>query len=349
MSPEKENDSIHMTPSISPARSRKFEMALPKKSNLKGDSPSSNNRENRFKQNGDSNFMDFGKTPDSKMTNSSGLQEAGHKHGLAKSRFAAFANTEVGYVKEIHEEIQSVITEKAALNLEHGQNFASMDLARLLNKVIINLNLQPAKELLDHPSHSSNSQRHWVSNSPSEQQQPTLQELKSTIDMQNVLMSELGKSMKKITKYNCDLVEYNKKLISEKTNAIQARDDLLMLLEQNERKEKKHDKRATEKITIVAATPHERQFFDEAAILDAAVEEFKKAQNSSHKPDYVSKYHRENSKIKKDENSLDTSTDPDAFLLGLSTDTKSIKYDAEYPSPLKVIPNLLLTEDISYR
>lgn len=249
-----------------------------------------------------SNFLDFGKVPERPIssdmrsrgndasTNSifshanhaspNAADDTAKAQGFGKSRFAAFTNTanaDITYVKGVNDEIQLVLSEEMASNSDYGPKFAAMDLARLISKVMVSLNLQPSK---DQPEqiNGPNSQRQWTSTSPSGQK-ASAQEMQSTINLQNVMLSELGKSMQKLSKHNSELVEMNKKLITERNNAVQARDDIFKIVTaEREEKEKllsKISKDSEKKREIVLPVPTGRQYYNEIEILDSAIEAFR--------------------------------------------------------------------------
>ena len=241
-----------------------------------------------------------------------------------------------------------------------------MDLARLISKVMVSLNLQPTKDQPDQPINGPNSMRHWVSSSPPGQK-PTMQELKSTISMQNVLVSELGKSMQKMTKHNADLVEYNKKLISERNSAVQARDDLLKLLSQ-EQDEKMQLIRENERLVSVDGnrelenrrkiderrSPYERQYYDEAAILDAAVEAFMNAQKETTTDDEEhAEGVKEEATVEEDKDLTAENTKSSSELAALphsekiryAADMISVANHVNFPSALKVASKIQFQQD----
>lgn len=395
-----EADTIPINSSApSPTRVRKFEMAAatsrssrlssPSKAgeaNTSSTSSSANSaapttRESRFKQQtggggsaGNSNFVDFGKayvrTPAQSEVASPQEDSAGSGAkgaGFGKSRFAAFASAEVTYVKGVHDEIQSVLNDELASTQDNGPKFIAMDLARLISKVMVNLNLQPTKDQPDQPINGPNSIRHWVSSSPPGEK-PTMQELKSTISMQNVLVSELGKSMQKMTKHNADLVEYNKKLISERNSAVQARDDLLKLLSQ-EQDEKMQLLRENERLVSIDGirelekrrkiderrSPYERQYFDEAAILDAAVDAFINAQKETATDDVEHEVVKEEATVEEDQDltednikSSELAALPHSEKIRYAADMISVANHAHFPSALKVVSKIQFQQNLRY-
>jgi hypothetical protein len=237
--------------------------------------------ENRFSMMTDvgSTFLDFGKMPAEEPRrprtgspkNFNTTTSDDPAKNLTKSRFAAYTNAEVTYVKGIHDEIQS-LTEEMAISSDYGPKFLSMDLARLISRLLVNLNLQPSKDPDQLPV-----QKQWLMNAEGVSSVP---ELKSTVTIQNVMLNELGKSMQKISKHNLEMVEMNKKLAAERNMAIQARDDLMKILLEEQDKHKDVSKNIK---SVASASPKslERQFFDEASIIDQAMETFRKMQREN--------------------------------------------------------------------
>ncbi|KAJ3271439.1 hypothetical protein HDV01_006645 [Terramyces sp. JEL0728] len=218
-------------------------------------------------------FIDFTKIPDEHTHQKSNIVATHVKQKKAfanqqeefyqkarNNRFASVAPPDLAHINTINETIKVTLSEEVATNPATLIKFSDIDLSRVINKVIYKLNLTPGE-----PSSAEKGVLY-------DSEEASVEELKSTIKMQNLLLDEIGKSMQTISKQNSDLIASNKKLVQDRIVAYQSRDDLHKLVlekenssNSNEAKEKNKERRK----------PTKRTFLDEAAILDSALEEFR--------------------------------------------------------------------------
>ncbi|KAJ3320167.1 hypothetical protein HDV06_005644 [Boothiomyces sp. JEL0866] len=202
------------------------------------------------------------------------------------NRFASVAPPDLAHINTISEVIKVTLSEEAATNPATQIKFSEVDLSRIINKVIFKLNLIPGDEPLD--------EKKWNMN---DLEGINTHDLKKMIKMQNLYLDEIGKSMQTISKQNADLIASNKKLVQDRIVAYQSRDDLHRLLQE---KEKLLEPKDTIERTEVRRNIARRLFFDETAILDAALQEFRqrcKSKENNEIP-YKSDIEVENSPLK---------------------------------------------------
>lgn len=230
----------------------------------------------RLSTNTSGSFVDFGKIPEETRPQSPRKKgtmldpEEAAKPGVPYkgSRFAAFATAEVTFVKGVNDAILSVLSDEQASSRDFGPHFLQMDLSRLISKALGLLSLQPVKD-----SEIERGQKQWAPESLYPE------ELKATVTMQTVLMTELGKSMEKVLKHNSDLADVNRRLILERNAAVQARTDMMAMLNEekqlNEERVKNHAVELKRNEYLGKVTSG-RQFFDEGKLIDLAMQEFRR-------------------------------------------------------------------------
>jgi hypothetical protein len=213
----------------------------------------------------DDDYMDFGKIPLGKIPIVSkykdNVPEDATRETIKSSKFDAIINTNVVHIKKIHDKLLQVCDDETAQSSENAPKFLKMDLSRIINLTLIQLDLQPSKADRDVSEEHESSWNIETESVPA---------LKSTIAIQNSLMAELGKKLEAFNNYNTELVEYNKKLISERNIAYQTRDELHTLLD----KERRLNKEAIDK----NVRNRKREYFDHLGIVDQAYESFKAQQ-----------------------------------------------------------------------
>jgi hypothetical protein len=179
------------------------------------------------------------------------FSQAETRPGGKNSRFAGFANAKVAHLKRVHDTLAQICDDEAAQNEEGLPEFLQMDLSRIVNRVLVQLNLQPGPE--------------FPSTTPIE---VDIDQLNYKIQIQEEIISDLGKKIEYFSNYNRELVQYNKKLIKERKIALESRDELHSLLDQ-----------LRSEFKVAESTPARRRtrnrtFFENIDIIDKAFKEF---------------------------------------------------------------------------